>query len=268
MHEHRGVMKVCALLVLASACTSPDPWQPDFDNDHVYPGPSRALVQGIEYQFAYDELDRLVSAGFYVRPEHSVSTLEGAEWSYDASGNAASVLQIWPPQITGTAYSSWKLDAEPVERTFAVHSPGAGQTWSTYDPALFAFLPMVGIGFAEPKAELGILSLRKPLEPSLDPVLYTWTIQRNVRTSLSTLGDSATYTLDGRGRLVSIDEDTGTNGSIDRTRTYEYTGDLLVRTTDSKGDGTFEEHAYDRGGNLVQTSGPDGPTAVYIYDGW
>ena len=255
-------MKV-SLLFLLAACSA-DSSAPNFDETRSLPGPTRADCFRGTYEFEYDELDRLVSAGRYVKPELGMKELEGSRWSYDANGKVAQIMTSWPAPILGGTYVFWQLEAQPIRETLAQHLPGPGQDWKTYDPTLFAFMPLVGIRVADPIAELGVLSSRQLSTD--ETVLTTWRVEGNLRIAHSSANDTATYTLDDRGRIVSIIEDRGTDGTIDRTRTFEYALDRLMRTTDSEGD--FEEFAYDRGGNLAQTTGPDGSTCVYSYAGW
>lgn len=261
-------MKAC-LLVLLVACTTQNEWEPDFENTRKHAGPARANIGGEEYSFEYNFQDRLVKAGHIVGTEHGPE-FEGAEYSYDPAGELLSIVHRSPGQIVGTSYGLLELNADPIE--YQVGTGGGFSALAKYDPATFAFLPMVGEDVASPGAELGLIS-GPDAAGTANATLYTWTSEGSVRTSTSSTGEVATYTFDARDRLIKIEDHKGDFGAA-RTRTFEYDNeDRLVGRTllDRAPTALVTEYFYDRGGNVVQskwTSGVHELIGVYLYDEW
>jgi YD repeat-containing protein len=163
--------------------------------------------------------------------EHGSDTVR---WTYDAAGQPLSIDSEHEDFDDGVGSHGeiWSFANAPIEVRASVPF-GPSTVSRTYDPALFAFLPLVGSTVLAPRAELGLLTD--------GATTFTWTMSGTTWTRARSTGGADTFELDDRGRIL-------TSSIAGTVTTYTFDGDLLLsRTTGDVAD-TFE---YDRGGNLA-----------------
>jgi len=218
-------------------------------------------VSGITTGYAYDALDRLLSATL----KNSSGTVKTYGYGYDKNGNRTTATvdgATTTAAFNGADQLCWTASGSPASPTCG--SPAAGATTYTYDAngnQTGSTTPS-GAGTATTYNSLDQATTITPTAQAPYAVTYAGTTQNQRLTYTDTAG-STTRTFTNTNSVPGITARTGTNPGTTDGYTRDTTGHLLTARTGS----ARSEYLTDGLGSVAAVANPDGTVDhTYAYD--
>jgi len=218
-------------------------------------------VNGITTGYAYDALDRLLSATL----KNSSGTVKTYGYGYDKNGNRTTATvdgATTTAAFNGADQLCWTAPGSPASP--ACGSPAAGATTYTYDAngnQTGSTTPS-GAGTATTYNSLDQATTITPTAQAPYAVTYAGPTQNQRLTYTDTAG-STTRTFTNTNSILGITARTGTNPGTTDGYTRDTTGHLLTDRTGS----ARTEYLTDGLGSIAAVANPDGTVDhTYAYD--